>query len=120
MKFRTTIKLVSEAHDKNEALDLVEEYLSGNIMSGIDMRCVTKPVCSGAKIVSLSVISLVIIAGIVLGSYIKHPQIMMRTIPGVSAVQPPLKTSGAARMSPEFMKEWQDRQTKEALSQITK
>ena len=61
-----------------------------------------------------------LIAGIVLGSYIKHPQIMLRTIPGISAVQPPLKTSSIAKMSSEFKKEWQERQTKEALSQIAK
>lgn len=120
MRFKTTIKLVSDARDKSEALELVEEYLSGNIVSGIDMKCVTKPVCSKTKMVSLAALSLLIIAGIVLGSYIKQPQIMLHTIPGISAVQPPLKTSNMSRMSPEFKKEWEERQNKEALSQMSK
>ena len=118
MRFKTTIQLVSDAQDKSEALDLVEEYLAGNIVSGVDMRCVTKPLHSKAKIAGMAVILLAVVAGIFAGSYIKHPQNILRTIPGVSAVQSPLKTSNITHRSPEFKKEWQDRQTKEALDQI--
>jgi hypothetical protein len=116
MRFKTTIQLVSDAQDKHEALDLVEEYLAGNIVSGVDMRCVTKPVCNTANVVGVAAISLAIIAGICIGAYTKHSQNMIQTIPGASAVQSPLKTSDAK--SPEFKKEWQDQQTKEALDQI--
>jgi hypothetical protein len=120
MRFKTTIKLVSDANNKNEALDLVEEYLAGNIVSGVDMRCVTKPVYSNAKIAGVAVISLAIVAGIFLSSYIKHPQNIFQALPGVSAVQPPLKTSNMAHQkSSNFKEEWNDRQTKEALDQIT-
>lgn len=118
MRFKTNIRLISEAQDKSEALDLVEEYLAGNIVSGVDMKCVTRPVCSKAKMAGIAALSLLIVAGILLGSHIKHPQRLLQVIPGVSAVQPPLKTSNIAKMKSEFKQDWQDRQTKEALDQI--
>ncbi|MCX5678082.1 MAG: hypothetical protein NTY76_03125 [Candidatus Omnitrophica bacterium] len=119
MRFKTTIQLVSDAQDKSEALDLVEEYLAGNIVSGVDMRCVTKPVYK-SNIVCVAAISLAIVTGILVGSHIKHPQNMIQTIPGTSAIQSPLKTSDITHSKPEFKKEWQDRQTKEALDQISR
>ena len=120
MRFKTVIKLVSEAQDKSEALDVVEEYLAGNIVSGVDMKCVTKPVCSKAKIAGVAALSVVVIAGVLLGSHIKHPQNILQTVSGVSAVQPPLKTSNIAKISPKFKEEWQNKETEEALIQIKK
>lgn len=118
MRFKTTIQLVSDARDRSEALDLVEEYLAGNIVSGVDMKCVTRPLCSKAKVAGMAAILLAIVAGIFAGSQIKHPQNILQTIPGASAVQSPLKTSDITHRSPEFKEEWRDRQTKEALDQI--
>ena len=120
MRFKTVIKIVSDAKDKSEALDLVEDYLSGNISSGVDMKCATRPVYSAAKMAGVAAISLVAIIGIIFASNIKHPQDILQRLPGVSAVQPPLKTSSAAKTGAEFKKEWQDRQTKEALDRITR
>lgn len=119
MRFKTTIQLISNAQDKGEALDLVEEYLAGNIVSGVDMKCVTKPVYR-SNVVGVVTISLAIVAGILVGSHIRQPQCMIQTIPGASAVQSPLKTSDTAGSNPEFKKEWQDRQNKEALDQISR
>ena len=119
MRFKTVIKIVSDANDKNEALDLVEDYLSGNISSGVDMKCVTRPVYSAAKMAGAVAISLIAIIGILFASNIKHPQNILQRLPGVSAVQSPLKTSTAAKTGTEFKKEWRDRQTKEALDKIT-
>ncbi len=120
MKFKTVIKLVSDARDKGEAIDLVDDYLSGNIVSGVDMKCVTKRVHSPAKIVGACALVLAITAGVVVSSNTKHSQNILQTVPGVSAVQPPLKTSNIANKSPEFKDKWQECQTKEALSQITR
>lgn len=119
MRFKTTIQLVSDAQDRSEALDLVEEYLAGNIVSGVDMRCVTKPVYR-SNIVGVVAISLAIVAGILVGSHFKHPQSMIQTIPGASAIQTPLKTSAVTYSNPGFKEEWQDRQTKEALERISR
>lgn len=118
MRFKTTIKLVSDVQNKNEALEVVEEYLAGNIVSGVDMKCVTKPLYSKAKMAGVAAFSLVVVAGILSFSFTKHPQGALSIVPGVSAVQPPLKTSGISDNSPKFKREWQDRQTKEALDQI--
>jgi hypothetical protein len=120
MRFKTVIKLVADARDKNEAIDLVDDYLAGNIVTGVDMKCATKPVHSPVTIVGVYALVLAVTAGVILLSHIKHPQNMLQTVPGVSAVQPPLKTSNIANKSPEFKDKWQERQTKEALSQITR
>lgn len=120
MKFKTVIKLVSDAQDKNEAIDLVDDYLAGNIVSGVDMKCVTRRVHNTAKIVGACALVLAITAGVIVSSYTRHPQNMLQSVPGVSAVQPPLKTSNIANKSPEFKNEWQERHTKEALGQITR
>ncbi len=120
MRFKTVIKLVSDARDKSEAIDLVDDYLAGNIVSGVDMKCATRRVHSPAKIVGACALVLAITAGVVVSLQTKHPQNMLQPIPGVSAVQPPLKTSNIAKKSSEFRNEWQERQTKEALSQITR
>ena len=119
MKYKTTIEIVAEAEDRDEAMEIAGEYLSGNLISGVDMRCVTKPVYR-SNIVGVVAISLAIVAGILVGSHFKHPQSMIQTIPGASAIQTPLKTSAVTYSNPGFKEEWQDRQTKEALERISR
>lgn len=119
MRFKTVIKIVSDANNRSEALDLVEEYLAGNISSGVNMRCVTKPVCSKTKVAGVMALSLIMVAGIFLTVNAKHPQ-MLQTVRGIDAVQPPLKTSNAAKIDSDFKKEWQAIQTKEGLEKITR
>ena len=120
MKFRTVIKLVSDARDKSEALDLVEDYLAGNIVHGVDMKCVTKPVHTHAKIAGVATLVLAVALGVVMTSNMKHSQNILQNVPGVSAVQPPLNTSSIEAKSSKFKQEWQDRQTQEALNRITR
>lgn len=120
MRFKTIIELKAEAKNKFEAYEIVEEYLAGNIVSGVDMKCVTKPVVNPVKVAGIAMITLAILAGIIIAAQMKHPMSIISSLPGVSAVQPPLKTSVSPRVSDDFKKEWQDMQTKEALSRITK
>ncbi|MBN2453439.1 MAG: hypothetical protein JXB40_04175 [Candidatus Omnitrophica bacterium] len=118
MRFKTIIELRAEAKNKSEALEIVEEYLSGNITTGVYMRCITKPVCSAAKVACIAVLSIVAIGTVLLVSSVKHPQVSIRTLSGISAVQPPLNTSVSANHSAEFKKEWEERHTREALDLI--
>ena len=37
VKFKTTIEISSEAENKNEAMEIVGEYLAGYLSSGVDM-----------------------------------------------------------------------------------
>lgn len=117
MKYRTTIEIVSEAKDKNEAMDIVGEYLSGNITSGVRMKCLTDPVNSYARMVVTTLLFLALLGGSIFSAlYTKPGAITMTSIPGVSAIQPPLKTSVADKKSLEFKQEWQTRQVKEAIN----
>ena len=123
LKYRTTIEIVSEAANKNEALEIVGEYLSGNLVSGIDMRCNTKPANSRDKIILIAVVSSLLLAmGIMSAFYTKDPREIITGGAGLNAVQVPLKTSYQYLKdeSPGFRKEWDSRHSKEALEYIKK
>jgi len=117
MKYRTTIEIVSEAKDKNEAMEIVGEYLSGNITSGVHMKCLTDPVNSYAKIIVTALLFLALLGGSIFSAlYSKPGSTTISAVPGVNAIQPPLKTSVVDRKSDDFKKEWQTRQVKEAIN----
>ena len=116
MKFRTTIQITTDAADKNEALEIVGEYLSGNLVSGIDMKCRTKPTINRkASIAVAAIICLVFVGGLLFSVNSRHnPAGSAQGVQGLSAIQPPLKTSSVDRDDSRFKKEWQDKQAAEA------
>ena len=115
MKYKTTINITSEARDRDEALDIVEDYLAGNLRTGVDMNCATRPVCNSAKITCAIALSLVVIGAVVVPTQLKIPQSPIQSSPAISAVQPPLNTD---RVGADFKKRWEERQTKKALDYI--
>jgi len=123
MKFKTIIEVVTEAENKNEATDIVGEYLSGNIASGVDMKCHTKPVLFYRKAIVASVTALsvlivfgtIFVAGIKTGKEASSP-----ALSGMSAVQPPLKTATIDKKNAAFKEEWQKKHDQKALQSITK
>ena len=119
MKFKTTIKLVTEAKDKNEAMEIAGEYLSGNLATGVDMKLHTAPIQSNVKraVFALTISSFLLLFAMNL-TYIKHPQNIVQNLPGDSVIQPPLKTFSADKSYSDFQKEWQARHAKEALNFI--
>lgn len=120
MKFKTTIQITTDAADKNEAMEIVGEYLSGNLISGIDMKCKTHPAVnhSGALIVA-SIVCLIFIGGLVFSINGRHnPAGPMSYVQGLSAIQPPLKTSSVDRDGSRFKKEWQNKQSHKILDYI--
>ena len=93
-KYKTRIEITAPAADKFEAMEIVGDYLSGNIISGIDMKCSTKQMRfydnSAAK-----ALAVIVLIGIGFLLTVKAgPQVHL-TIPTcqTAAVQPPLKTS---------------------------
>lgn len=120
MKFKTTIEIISEAENKNEAMEIVGEYLAGYLSSGVDMRCSTNSVSSHKKgIISIIAISLLLTVSILSIGHIKPAKNFIGTVPLFNAVQPPLKTSSDANKG-EFKKKWEARHTREALTHIKK
>ncbi|MFA6142372.1 MAG: hypothetical protein WC738_03655 [Candidatus Omnitrophota bacterium] len=120
MRYKTTIQITTEAVDKNEALEIVDEYLSGNLVSGIDMKCRTKPTINHkAIIVGAAAICLVFAGGLLLSVNGRHnPAGSMLCGQGLSAIQPPLKTSSSDTNDVRFKKEWQDKQSHRILDYI--
>lgn len=120
-KYKTRIEITSPAANKDEAIEIVGDYLSGNIASGIDMKYSTKQVRfydnSAAKTTAI-----VLLIG--LGFLFS-----VRTSPSAglnigtcqtAAVQPPLNTSRVASEDAKFKMEWEEKQTREALNLIKK
>lgn len=116
MRFKTTIKIITEAKDKNEAMEIAGEYLSGNLATGVDMELRTAPLHSNIKRAGfVLVIFSILLLSVMRLSYSKHSQGIIQNLPGDSVIQPPLKTSSADKSYSEFQKEWQSRHAKEAL-----
>ena len=119
MKFKTTIKLTTEAKDKHEAMEIAGEYLSGNLTSGVDMTLRTTAVCSyKQRVVAVLAVVFIVGAMTISVSSTKHSQIM--NMPGDSAILPPMKTSLADKEYANFKKAWQAKQAQQALKSIKK
>lgn len=122
MKYKTRIVIVSEAGNKNEAIEIVGEYLSGNLVSGVEMKCLTMPVRKYNKyILSTAAVLLLILIPLFSALCPKHSQNSASGIGGSDAIQVPLTTSIIdARKDMEFRRAWQDKETIEALKLIKK
>jgi len=119
MKYKTIIEVVTDAGNKNEAVEIVGEYLSGNIASGIDMRCSTKRVHPYIKsIAAVAIVSLFVLAGTLSVVLMKASHKPNSGFAVLDAVQVPLNTFPTNANSLDFKKEWENKQTKEALAHI--
>lgn len=119
MKYKTTIQITSEAADKNEALEIVGEYLSGNLVSGIEMKCRTNPAVNyRVGLVAATAFSFIIIAGAVFAVHFKSSTSLIQSSSGISAIQPPLRTSYSEDQKAGFKKDWQNTEAKRALEYI--
>ena len=116
MKYKTNIEITSDAANKDEAIEIVGDYLSGNIASGIDMKCATKPIhfynSSAARVI---VVSLLVTAGFFSGVKAKPQNGFSVNMAQMAAVTPPLKTSDANKLDARFKKEWENKQAAEAI-----
>lgn len=119
--YKTNIEITSEAENKDEAMEIVGDYLSGNIISGIDMRCTTKPVrfynTTAAK---AAVVLLLVTLGFLSGVKTQPNYQPAAGLCQIAAVQPPLKTSDSNKNGQQFKKEWEEKQTRQALNFIKK
>ena len=120
MKFKTTIQIITEAKNKNEAMDIAGEYLSGNLTTGVNMSLHARPAHSNAKIVIVALTIVFIVGGLVMIPTLKFFRNPTQYIPGNCAIQPPLKTSSLDKKYSDFKKEWQLRHGKEFLDSIKK
>ena len=119
MRYRTVIEVVTEAQNKSEAMDIVGEYLSGGVFSGVEMKYSTRSV-SGVKkaAITITALSLMLVAAIVSLYLIKPIGIGAPSLSGMSAVQPPLQTQALHVSDVQFKSQWQDEHNKEALRKI--
>lgn len=120
-KYKTKIEITAPAENKDEAIEILGDYLSGNITSGIDMKCTTRQVRfydhSAAKAVS---ILLLLSVGFLFNVKTASKENINIGTCQTAAVQAPLNTSNTFRDEAKFKKEWEDRQTREALNFIKK
>jgi hypothetical protein len=116
MKFKTTIKITTEAKDQREAMEIAGEYLSGNLTTGVDMTLRTTAV-SSYKQRMVAVLAVVFIVGAMTVSVStpKSSSLLIPDMPGNSAILPPMKTSVGEKDAANFKKAWQEKQAQEAL-----
>ena len=121
MRYKTTIEIVTEAADKNEAMEVAGEYLAGNIVSGVEMKYATRPLFDYRRKLCFTItIFLVSAIGIFTALCFNTPQRLIQRISGINAIQPPLKTSAEENKRANFKEEWRAKQAKEALVSIRK
>ena len=119
MKFKTTIKLITEAKDRNEATEIAGDYLSGNLTTGVRMKFRTVPVCGNRERAGIALVIALIAGFLILPlSHSKHTQHFIQNLPEDSVIQPPLKTSSADEKAAGFKKAWLTRNAQETLSSI--
>lgn len=120
-KYLTKIEITSEARNKDEAMEIVGDYLSANIVSGIEMKCITKPVHfydhAAAKTIALIVL---VTIGFLSGITMKGQQNFAANNCQTAAVQVPLKTCDYNKNDAFFKKEWEEKQNTEVLNFIKK
>ncbi len=116
MKYKTNIEITSDAADKDEAMEIVGDYLSGNITSGIDIKDATRPVHfynnPAAKVAAAALLMTI---GFFSGVKAKPQQNFAANMCQTAAVTPPLKTSEANKNDMRFKKEWREKQTSEEI-----
>ncbi len=121
MRFKTTIKLITEAEDKNEAMEIAGEYLSGNLTTGVDMKFRTAQVGSNKQRAGIVLVIVMIFGMLVLHiSSVRNSQNKMVQNFGDSAIQPILKTAPIVKVDSDFKREWQAQAAQEALDSIKK
>jgi len=119
MRYKTVIEVVTEAKDRSEAIDIVGEYLSGDVLSGVEMKYSTRAVSGVKKIaIAITALSLMLAAGIISLYITKSIGNGAPSSAGMSAVQPPLQTQALHVRDAQFKTQWQDEHTKEALRKI--
>jgi len=122
MEYKTTIEIISEASNKDEAVEIAGEYLSGNLISGVRMKCRTAK--ANARNIryaaSFALIALIFVVGILFGTSTRKTPSLMTSFSSSDAIQPPLKTSTADADNSQFKNEWQAFQTRHALDYLKK
>lgn len=116
MKYKTNIEITSDAANRDEAIEIAGDYLSGNITSGIDMKYTAAPVrFYNNTAVKMAAVALLMTVGFFSGVKAKPQQGFSVSMCQVAAVTPPLKTSEANKNDTLFKKEWQEKQATEAI-----
>lgn len=121
MRYKTTIEIITEAENKRDATDIAGEYLSGNITSGVSMKCGTRPFPDYVKGLTVSLVAVLLFAS----AFISAKQMngwrnSGLFIAGQDAIQPALSTSPVCSKNPDFKKDWEARQDKAILDYIKK
>jgi len=119
MRYRTVIEVVTEARDKSEAIEIVGDYLSGDVLSGVKMKYSTSA-ANGIKkaVITITALSLMLVGGMISMYLTKPIGSGAPSAAGMSAVQPPLQTQVIHIRDAQFKAQWQDEHNKEALRKI--
>lgn len=118
MKYRTVLELVTEANNEGDAVDVVGDFLKGDIESGVKMKCSTRPVRPHWLLgVGTACFVLLMVAGgltFLTGHKNVHAAFTRRE--HVYAIQPALKTN----KSKQFEEAWHKERNEKVFAYIKK
>lgn len=122
MKYKTTIEVLTDADNKDEAADIAGEYLRGDISEGADLRVKT---LSLSRLRRNMVILVVCSALGILFTILATNRISYKIATGRKesvasyAIQPSLKTNMSESQGREFKKIWEE-EHKKRIESITR
>lgn len=117
MRYKTVIEVETDAKTRNEALEIVDDYLAGNLVRGVSMRCATRPVRNVGRAAISVATGCALIA--IVAMAVMHADPASKAVsfsPAASTMQAPLKTKSAD----DFKSQWDKKQSQEAIESLKK
>lgn len=109
MQYKTTIEVVTEAENKNEAADIAGEFLKGDVNAVADLKVNTISVARQRRLdVFLACCSVAAVLGSMLigsGVYYRLASVEKKSVTSY-AIQPPLNTDLSSQQGKEFKAAW--------------
>ena len=96
MRYKTVIKIITEANCESEAIDIAGEFLRSELESGVKMTCRTKRYRKAPLLLvtSVSLAAILLCIGITTVSNVRSVPELSTRVRSTSAIQPPLVTDG--------------------------
>ena len=109
MRYKTTIEVVTEADDKNEAADIAGEFLKGDVNTVADLKVNTISVARQRRLNAVLACCAVaaILGSMLIGSgvYYRIASAEKKSVTSY-AIQPPLRTDLSSQQGREFKEAW--------------
>lgn len=123
MKYRTTVELICDAPDRDEAGNIAGEYLKGELDFGVEMKSKTESITahkvrmySSVFVIVVLALSVVLLKDAVLSGRTDTGHTPAAAFRSTYTIMPVLKT----KHTEDFKKEWADKKDEAVLEYLKK